>query len=214
MKEPTTQPEDRTAGSTGQRPPSAQPTSPRAGWVSHSLWRPRSKGRKSLTSCPWAISRSLYTQCCTHSHSRVPGTGPHVLQTGSGMHSDAQGLPWASLPRLLEKQGPPPKAINHPKGSLSRQHLLEGELAGVCRLGEGLRVYPQGAGHGPLAHTLPWGPLPFPWALPYPGPGQGKAGRAGRPPQDLGGLPGPSETIYTSGPSPTEQCVFKPLLPK
>lgn len=123
----------------------------------------------------------IHTLVHTHQITGYQAQGPTCSRLGPGLSSNAQELPWAWLSRRLEKRAPPPKAINHPVGRQSRQSLLKGGLAGICRLGGGLRAHPQGAGHGPLASILPRGPfsLSLDSALPRPWPRRDRQNQGG-----------------------------------
>lgn len=143
---------------------------------------------------------------------RVPGTGPRIFQVGSRPLFRCMGADLG-----LEKQGPLPKAINHPVESPSRQSPMEGGLAGVWLVvGEGgvqgpsPGCWPQPFGTHASQRPL----LSFPGLCPTQALARKRQAEPGRPPQDLGGLPGANEAIYTSGHSPTKQYVFKRFLPK
>lgn len=150
---------------------------------------------------------------------RSQGTGHWVLHAPDCIQgsSDAQRWPWAWL---FEAPGGARPIFHGHKSSGG------GVTAGAApweegRLGPGAwweaaRAQPSpGLWPQPLGHVPPRGPFS---AFPGLCPPQALAGERqedrGQPPQDLGGLPGADEAIYTSGHSPTEQCIFKRFLPK
>lgn len=120
-------------------------------------------------------------------------------------------MSWAWLPGLLEKQGPPPEAINHAVGK-PKQAKPHGGKAGW---GAAVSV---GGSSGPIPPALatvvwhahfPGASSLLPWTLPSLALAQGRQTEPGQPPQDLGGLPEADEAIYTSGHSPPSSAFLK-----
>lgn len=151
---------------------------------SHSPRRRGSVDSKSHISCHQAMSKCMAQ--VTHQLPGYQAQGPTYSRLGPGLFLDAWGLTWAWLLRLLEKQGPLPKAINHPVESPSRQSPMEGGLAGVWRLGwwwgkGGVQGPSPGCWPQPFAHMLPRGPLSLSLdsALPRPWPGKDRQNQGG-----------------------------------
>lgn len=138
-KEPTTQREERMAGSRERHPPrQGLPSHMRTALTSrqsqaeecHSL-----QGEGLWAASPTPAVIRPWAGPCPHTGAHipargVPGTGPHMCQAGSRPLFKCTGAALGLASKAPGKARPPPGAINHPVGSQSRQSRVEGGLVG------------------------------------------------------------------------------------
>lgn len=174
-------------------------------------------GSKCHTNCHQATSRCMSQ--VVRQRTGYQAQGPTYSRLGPGLFSDAQRLPLGLVFKDSGKARPTSRGHKSPSGEPKQTEPHGG------RAGQGLEAWLVGGGRvqgpSPGCWSRPLGThasqrplLSFPGLCPTQALARKRQAELGRPPQDLGDLPGANEAIYTSGHSTADQYVFKRFLPK